>query len=146
MPSLPRRELRQVSGWFCPSTPGQHSLSVETTSACLCHTTMDVVSCIAVGRDQRHFFFHIGKGKQWVEGWSYVSKVFPGPHTAQMLMSTLEGRVLTGGPGHNEWNRELSWETGGRLHLPSSRPLPSIPLSTGSETFDGFMLHEAHSP
>lgn len=75
-----------------------------------------------------------------------MSKVFPGPHTAQMLMYTLEGRVLTGGPGHNEWNRELSWETGGRLHLPSSRPLPSIPLSTGSETFDGFMLHEAHSP
>lgn len=44
------------------STPDQHSLSVETTSVCLCLTRMDVVSGTSVGRDHRHFFSLLEKG------------------------------------------------------------------------------------
>lgn len=62
-----------------------------------------------------------------------MRKVFPGPHTAQMLMSVQEGGALVGSPGNNEWNTELSWKTGGRLHdLPCLWPL--------------FLCHQAQKP
>lgn len=120
MPSLPRRELRQVSRWFCPSTPGQRGLSY--------HTGMNVMSGIAVGRDQSHFFSLLEKGNsEEKDDLMWVTCLLA---LTQPKWGCLHGRagVCTGGPGNKEWNRELSWGTGGCLYSLPCLCLPFLHL------------------
>lgn len=72
-----------------------------------------------------------------------MSKVFPGPHRAQVLMSAQEGGAH-GVPGDDEWIMMLALETG-LLSLKEKGQLPASGLHSliTRLSLHGFMLHKA---
>lgn len=83
---------------------------------CACRARLDITTGTAVGRDQRHFFSVLEKGNNEEKDDLMWVKCFLALTQPKCWRLHRRAGGSLGGPGNNEWNRELSWETGGHLH------------------------------